>query len=204
MRFDEQCKALSGAKADIVGHIRTASRTRVSAALERFFAASEAEAAMNDGISFSPLIDQIDHAGLIALWDGLGANRLADFASVCLEECSRLMPSSNDHGVDVVAKHSIAGELVQARNSQAEDAALSWNAVKDLVGGEEHYKRIYTGVTFVKVAVTNRHFNNNAKMQASLNSVRLVEREELSQMLEETRIVMADVQSFLDMPEQVA
>lgn len=116
---------------------------------------------------------------------------------------ARLTPSSNDHGVDVVVKRGTAGELVQAKSSLAEDAALSWNAVKDLVGGEEHYKRVYPGVNFVKVAVTNRHFNDNAKMQASLNGVRLVEREELSQMLEEGRIIMANVQSFLDMPEQV-
>jgi hypothetical protein len=114
----------------------------------------------------------------------------------------KLTPSSNDGGVDVVAKSQTKGDLVQAKSSRAEEASLSWNAVKDVVGGEARYKVMYPGVGFTKVALTNRRFNENAKLQAQLNGVRLVEREELARMLGEARLAMADVQGFIDMPEQ--
>jgi hypothetical protein len=109
----------------------------------------------------------------------------------------RLTPASGDGGVDVVAKTGTSGELLQVKTARAEDASLSWDAVKDVVAGEKLYAHEYPGVRFEKVAVTNRRFNEKARLQAQVNGVRLLEREELSALLREHRIVHADLDRFL-------
>jgi Holliday junction resolvase len=114
-----------------------------------------------------------------------------------------LTPSSGDGGVDVVAKTSGVGELVQVKSSRAEDASLGWDAVKELVGGERLYRARFPGVRFGKVAITNRSFNGTAKMQAEVNNVRLVERAELADLLNQHRVVMSEVDRFAESPTQV-
>lgn len=114
-----------------------------------------------------------------------------------------LTPRSGDGGVDVVAKTGLAGALSQAKWASSEDAALGWDAVKDVVGGERLYRARFPGVKFEKVAVTNRYFNGTAKLQAQVNGVRLVERDELAAMLKEHQVVMQDLERFIDAPRQV-
>ena len=114
-----------------------------------------------------------------------------------------LTPSSGDGGVDVVAKTGVVGELVQVKSSRAEDTSLGWDAVKELVGGERLYRARFPGVKFDKVAITNRSFNGTAKMQAELNNVRLIERAELADLLNQHRVVMREVDRFAESPTQV-
>lgn len=109
----------------------------------------------------------------------------------------RLTPASGDGGVDVVAKTGTVGQLLQVKTARAEDAYLSWDAVKEVVAGEKLYAREYPGVRFEKVAVTNRRFNEKARLQAQVNEVRLLERDELSALLREHRIVHADLERFV-------
>jgi hypothetical protein len=114
-----------------------------------------------------------------------------------------LTPRRGDGGVDTVAKTGLRGELVQAKSCRVEEGELGWDAIKDLAGGEPIYRQKFPGVCFQKIAVTNRHFNDTAHVRAEVNQTRLVEREELAQLLQEHRIVMADLERFLAVPEQV-
>lgn len=109
----------------------------------------------------------------------------------------RLTPASGDGGVDVVAKTGASGELIQVKTARGEDSSLGWDAVKELVGGQRLYQHQYPGVTFKRVAVTNRAFNETARLQAQVNQVQLIEREELAGLLREHRIVMSDLERFL-------
>ena len=107
-----------------------------------------------------------------------------------------LTPSSGDGGVDTVAKTGQKGELIQSKSSRREDATLGWEAVKDVVGGEASYRLKYPGVQFSKVGVTNRYFNNEARRQAAANGVRLVDRDELSQLLKDNRTTVDHIERF--------
>jgi len=108
-------------------------------------------------------------------------------------------PSAKDNGVDVVALPRSAGKgkLVQAKTSGTDDAALSWDAVKDVVGGHAFYARQFPDVTFDRVCMTNQYFDQQARINAELNGVELVERPQLAQMLIETAVSMLEVERIL-------
>ncbi len=57
------------------------------------------------------------------------------------------------------------------------------DAVKEVVGGRAAYQAKHANILFQLIAITNRQFNSAAKLQASVNGVRLIERDEISQML---------------------
>lgn len=93
-------------------------------------------------------------------------------------------PGSNDNGVDVVALAADKGQLVQAKTSGTDGAALNWDAVKEVVGGEAFYKRRHPSVDFDKVCITNQFFNRQAQENAALNSVELLDQTHLAGLLE--------------------
>ena len=58
-------------------------------------------------------------------------------------------PATKDNGVDVVAlpRSEGKGKLVQAKTSGTGDAALDWDAVKEVVGGHAFYAKQFPNVT---------------------------------------------------------
>lgn len=108
-----------------------------------------------------------------------------------------LTRTTGDGGIDVVAKTVNVGELIQCKTSQSERSSLGWDAIKDVVTGEAKYKFEYPGVTFAKVAVTNQSFSDNARLQAQLNGVRLVDGNALAGLLEKHRVVRGEVDAML-------
>lgn len=110
----------------------------------------------------------------------------------------RRTPGTKDHGVDVVAisANSRTGHLIQTKSSGG-GAHLDWDAVKEVVGGQAFYNKLYPGVAFAKVCVTNRFFNGYAHKNAALNEVQLIEQPELIAMLKETPVTMLELERVL-------
>lgn len=111
-------------------------------------------------------------------------------------ECYRT-PGSNDNGVDVVALGGGKGQLVQAKTSGIDGALLSWDAVKDVVTGEAFYKRRHPNVVFEKVCFTNQFFNRQAHENAELNSVELLDQNNLEELLQRYPVTMLEVEKML-------
>jgi hypothetical protein len=105
-------------------------------------------------------------------------------------------PDSYDDGVDVVAIGE-DGELVQCKSSTVDDAALGWDAIKDVVTGEAAYRARHPGVRFTRACVTNQFFNENASRHAALNSVELHDQRSLLKLIERYRVTMSDVELLL-------
>ena len=144
---------------------------------------------IEDADSLEPLYFE---AMIAALWKKRG------FKSV------RLTPASGDGGVDVVAKTVNVGELIQIKHSSSEAASLGWDAVKDIVAGEKLYALQFPGVGFKKIALTNREFTGNARVQAKILGVELIGRQQLANLLQDYRVTMSEIEGFLVSPEHVA
>lgn len=106
-------------------------------------------------------------------------------------------PGSNDNGVDVVALRDGEGQLVQVKTSGTDGAMLSWEAVKDVVTGEAFYKRLHPNVKFSKVCITNQFFNRRAHEHATLNSVELLDQNNLKELLGRYPATMFEVERML-------
>ena len=138
------------------------------------------------GIDDAARLSPIEFEALVAaLWKKQGFRTVS------------LTPRTGDGGVDVVAKTVNVGELIQCKSSATEHVRLSWEAIKDVVTGEAKYKFEHPGVSFSKVAVTNQLFNENAHLHAELNTVRLVDKVALAELLEKFRVVRSDLEAFL-------
>ncbi|HRD97084.1 MAG TPA: restriction endonuclease, partial [Rubrivivax sp.] len=108
-------------------------------------------------------------------------------------------PATRDNGVDVVAlpRSEGKGKLVQAKTSGTEGATLDWDAVKEVVGGHAFYAKQFPSVTFDRVCMTNQYFDPQARLNAELNGVELVEQPQLAQMLIETAVNMYEIEQVL-------
>ena len=106
-------------------------------------------------------------------------------------------PGTNDNGVDVVAISGAKGELIQTKTSGNEGAKLGWETVKDVVGGEAFYRRKHPNVQFKKIGVTNQFFNSQAREQAELNQVELVDQVRLGDLLEQHVVTMMDIERLI-------
>jgi len=111
-------------------------------------------------------------------------------------DCYRT-PGTSDNGVDVVALLGAKGQLVQAKSSGNDGATLGWEAVKDVVTGEAFYRRRHPGVEFAKVCITNQFFNRQARENAALNDVELLDQTNLAAMLTEHAVTMLEVERIL-------
>lgn len=110
-------------------------------------------------------------------------------------------PRSGDSGVDVVAIKGNQGVLIQCKTSSQEDKQLGWDAVKDVIAGTEVYKRRHPDISkFQRVAVTNQFFNDNARHQADINNVILIDREKLVMMLANVPLKKIDLEKYLVSP----
>lgn len=106
-------------------------------------------------------------------------------------------PDSNDNGVDVVGLKAQIGKLIQVKTSGTDGAALNWDAVKEVVGGEAFYKRRHPAVSFGKVCITNQFFNRQAQENAELNAVELLDQTHLAQMLDAHEVTLLEVERML-------
>jgi len=108
-------------------------------------------------------------------------------------------PSTKDNGVDVVAlpRSQVKGKLVQAKTSGNDGAKLDWDAVKEVIGGHAFYAHQFPDVEFERVCMTNQYFDQQARLNAKLNDVELVEQPQLAQMLGETSVSMLEVEQVL-------
>lgn len=106
-------------------------------------------------------------------------------------------PQSGDQGVDVVATHAGKGVLIQAKTSTTEGKALGWDAVKEVVGGEAFYQRKHQNVVFQKVCVTNQFFNGQTHEHAALNNVKLIDQNELADLLLQHPATMIELEKML-------
>lgn len=84
----------------------------------------------------------------------------------------------------MVAIQGKAGALIQCKSSSIDGKELGWDAIKDVSAGAAAYAAKHPGITFQKIAVTNQRFNSTAFIQANLNHVTLVDRDQLGKMLE--------------------
>jgi hypothetical protein len=100
----------------------------------------------------------------------------------------------HDDGVDVVAITGSVGVLLQCKSCGADDAALSWDAVKEVVAGEAAYRLRHPGVAFQKACITNQFFNSTAQKHAELNNVELLGQTHLARILAEFPVTMLDVE----------
>lgn len=106
-------------------------------------------------------------------------------------------PGSSDNGVDVVAIRGDRGVLIQTKTSAAEERAMNWDTVKEVVAGEAYYCRRHPGVQFEKVGLTNQRFNSQAHENALLNNVRLLDKKDLAEMLDKYTTTMLDVERMI-------
>lgn len=63
--------------------------------------------------------------------------------------------------------------------------------------GHASYARQFSSVGFERVCFTNQYFNEQARMNARLNDVELVEQPRLAEMLGETAVTMLEVERVL-------
>lgn len=102
----------------------------------------------------------------------------------------------HDDGVDVVAISDTTGVLIQCKSSGSEDHSLSWDAVKEVVAGEAFYRKIHPGVEFSKICITNSYFNSAAQARAEPNSVKLLDRSDITGLLSEFPVTMLDIEKI--------
>ena len=109
-----------------------------------------------------------------------------------------LTPVSGDNGIDVVAlRGDGTGELIQAKASSVEGASVNWDAVKEVVAGAAFYQRNHPGVRFSRVCLTNQFFNDQARDNATLNGVELLDQPRLAEMLERHPVTMLELERVL-------
>lgn len=106
-------------------------------------------------------------------------------------------PRVGDGGVDVVAIRGSEGVLIQCKSSSVEGKELGWEAVKDVAAGMSAYAHRYPDVTFSMVAATNQQFNGSAQQQARVNSVALVDGDELERLLAAHPMKRGELERFL-------
>ncbi len=77
-------------------------------------------------------------------------------------------------------------------------APLFWSqGAKDVVAGTAGYAAKFPGVSFSRVAVTNRSFNGTARVQAARNHVKLIDFDGLADMLRDKPVKMKELMAYL-------
>lgn len=101
----------------------------------------------------------------------------------------QLTPNSNDKGVDIIVKGSENNILIQAK--QSKNIAGS-EGVQEVVAALNYYKKVYSE-DFKLAVVTNSDFTANAYELARLNDVKLINRNNLIEMISNIQIREGDL-----------
>ena len=110
----------------------------------------------------------------------------------------KLTPYSGDKGADVIAYHSQGetdGLLIQVKQRR-DGRKPEGDAVDEILAAKPFYEE-KCGVTFEPVIVTNREFTNQARQHATLNHVKMYEREWLIASLEQYPLTWQEVNNCL-------
>ena len=96
------------------------------------------------------------------------------------------------------------GQLIQAKTSGRDGMQLSWDAVKEVVTGAAFYRRRHPGTEFAKVCLTNQFFSQQARENAALNGVELLDQTHLADMLARYRVTMLELERirYTDWPAE--
>jgi Holliday junction resolvase len=108
-------------------------------------------------------------------------------------------PKSGDGGVDIVAIRDGdgSGQLLQCKTSERAEATLGWAAIQEVVGGTAAWVARFPGIRFTRVVVTCRRFNGNAREQARVNRVHLIEEDAFAALLADHPISRFDLERRL-------
>ena len=110
---------------------------------------------------------------------------------------TRRTRKTGDGGIDVVAIAGGDGVLIQCKSTSIHGRELGWDAVKEVVAGAAGYAARFRGVRFSLAAVTNGRFNGNARAQAEANHVRLIEFDDLNEMLRQKPVKRGELASHV-------
>jgi len=116
-------------------------------------------------------------AAVAALWQKQDVHRVI------------LTPRTNDKGADVIVLASPENLLLQVKQS---GQPLGDTAVGEIMKAHGYYRNIYQ-TDFILAVVTNHSLVSNAQQMANQNHVRVYDRNNLSQWLEQFPITNADV-----------
>jgi SNF2 family DNA or RNA helicase len=112
-------------------------------------------------------------------------------------------PRSGDNGVDVVAIRNNEGVLIQTKSSGIDGYKHGWDTVKEVIAGHAYYQRRHPDVDFQLIGLSNQYFNSHAYENANLNGVKLVGQDELSDLLKQFSVNLAEVERFVYADDQV-
>lgn len=113
-------------------------------------------------------------------------------------EARQTPKTQGDGGIDVVAIKENKGLLLQCKRSSK---TLGWDAIKEVTAGAARYEKLYVGIDFTKIAVTNQFFNPTAKEQANHNRVILWERTQLATRLQQADISRRELDELFSFPQ---
>lgn len=117
--------------------------------------------------------------------DGLDGHGFEIFCKILFGQSfgiANLTANKGDGGVDlVVISEDATGMLCQCKHTS--QATLGWDAIKEIAAGSPAYEAQYPGISFKRVAICNKNFNDTARKQATILRVHLIERAEISQIL---------------------
>jgi len=111
-------------------------------------------------------------------------------------------PRSGDNGVDVVAIRNNEGVLIQTKSSGIDGYKHGWDTVKEVIAGHAFYQRRHPDVDFQLIGLSNQFFNSHAYENANLNGVKLVGQDELSDLLKQFSVNLAEVERFVYADDQ--
>jgi SNF2-related domain/Helicase conserved C-terminal domain/Restriction endonuclease len=92
-----------------------------------------------------------------------------------------------DGGVDLVVIGNDGKGLIGQCKHSTQDV-LGWDAVKEVAAGSPAYQARHPSVLFQMAAITNKNFNSTAIQQANTLGVKLISRQELTELLDQAKI----------------
>jgi hypothetical protein len=110
------------------------------------------------------------------------------------------LTQGSDAGVYVVAIRDRDGVLIQCKSSSNADRQLGWEAVRDVLGGTAIYEEKFPTVRFQRFGMTNQSFNKSAHERAKTSRVKLIEHDQLSELLARYPITTLDVLAMRSAP----
>jgi hypothetical protein len=134
--------------------------------------------------------------------DALDGDEFEKFCQLFLAkdgwEARQTPKTQGDGGIDVIAINKNKGLLLQCKRSSK---TLGWDAIKEVAAGAARYEKLYAGIDFTKIAVTNQFFNPTAKEQANHNRVILWERTQLASRLQQAAISRRELDELFFFPQ---
>jgi HJR/Mrr/RecB family endonuclease len=101
----------------------------------------------------------------------------------------RLTPYSNDKGADIVLLKSNENYLIQVKQTKS---LVGNEAIQEINTAKNYYQNLFK-VEFDLLAITNNDFSSSAKTLAVSNSIKLLDREDLEDMINKYDISLIEI-----------